>query len=83
MFVVELDEGAIALIAMNCGTWAAKAGADPFHSEGLDIAVLSAMQRWMYDLDRFVSEAQADGWRMACAGERLRADYTIVARDCM
>ena len=53
------------LIAMDCGTGAAKAGADPFQSEGLDIAVLSAMQGRMYNLDCLTGEAQADGLRMA------------------
>ena len=65
MFVVELDEGAIALIAMNCGTWAAKVGANPFQFEGLDFGWLSAMQRGMYDLDCLTGKAQANGSRMA------------------
>ena len=83
MFVVELDEGLVALIAMDCGPCAAEMGSDPFQFECLDISRLAAMQRAMCNLNCFTGEAQADGLRMARAGELLRADYALIAWDCM
>ena len=55
--IVELDNGALAFVAMDCGAGMAEVGAYPFQSEALDMA--GAMR----NLDGFTGQPQANhGW---------------------